>query len=401
MLKYAIRHYSRRPLSNLLLILQMIVIHVICIALISSVASRYDEYAPFRSVMRGEGNYYNIMNAFDPDTGDVYSAEQLAQKLNGNCRISCVYDHYDVYWHTKDAWDSELFRVLTLDDDILRDYCPPLSAGEWISVSRDYGGCVPVVITPNKMGYTLGTKLQYRIGEDERTAVVVGILQDYGRVPIPVPVEDDGELSVHQFYTTYSAAVEGQPLLISAESLFTPTYSQQNGMMFVQYPDGISAEDQAENHAFLLRYGSVFQNAELPMLRHNTWRYIFAQFLTLLPVAAAVLILAVTSILSMSALAAKRQLRDYAVYALCGLPWKRCLRIHAAEMMLSNATAFVLTWVGMFVCKPLYENTVLRIGISQILSGVVVMLFCLVTALILPRQLFHRNSLKTVLQNEE
>ena len=130
------------------------------------------------------------------------------------------------------------------------------------------------------------------------------------------------------------------------------------------------------------------------MLRNNSWRYIFAQCLTLLPIAAAVLILCITSILSMSALAAKWQIRDYAVYALCGLPWKSCIRIHASEMLISTFAAYILTWIGMIFCRPLYEDTVIRIGLLQILSGVFVMAFCMLAAHILPRQLFRRSSLK-------
>ena len=397
MMKYAFRHFSRRPLTNFILIIQMLVIHIITIALVSSITSRYEEYTPFKSILNGEGYYYNMSMAFDPETKECLNKDQLAQKLKGNPEIICV---YDPPFFVEVGLDTELC-LLTLDDAVIRDYKFLLAEGEQIDLNKDYNGYVPVMISSNNLGYRVGMQIPYKQGDQERTALVVGVLQDFARVPIPVPVDHNGELSVHQFYTKYSTAVEEKLLIISAESLFTPYNYVVNGMVFVKYPNGVSENDQTENHEYMMEYGKVYQSAEFAILRHNSWRYIFSQCVTLLPVAAAVLILCITSILSMSALAAKRQIRDYAVYALCGLPWKSCIRIHAGEMLISTFAAYILTWIGMILCRPLYEDTVMRIGLPQILSGIFVMAFCMLAALILPRQLFRRSSVKTVLQGNE
>lgn len=405
MMKYAFRHFSRRPLTNFLLILQMLVIHVIAAALVSSAASRYEEYAPFRRTLKGDGYYYNMVTCSDPETGAVYTREALAEKLRGNVSITRISNIGNAAYPCDGEWTSEVFTTVQLDDEILNDYPFTLMEGEQIDLKKDYGELVPVIVSENKLGYGLGTQIPYKQGDDiMRTAVVVGILKDFARVPIAVSTSDS-DLSVHQFYTNYSTAVEGKPVLIAPESLFTyqPYSCVFNGMIFIQYPDGISEEDKAANHEFMLRYGNglALQSMDFPTLRRNSWRYIFAQCLTLLPVVTAVLILCITSILSMSALAAKRQIRDYAVYALCGLPWKFCIKIHAFEMLISAFAAYLLTWVGMILCRPLYEDTVLRIGLPQIITGLFVMAFCMLTARILPRQLFRRSSLKTVLQDNE
>lgn len=421
MLKYAWRHFRRRLLSNLLLILQMSVIQLICAALISSVVSRYDLYAPLRQFLRGEGDYYTLTLGFDPETGDVPDSAGVEQKLRGNARVFCAYDpcasiqvspeYEQIYLRDPDGERSfeqigghTLFfnsmRVITYDDAILRAFQPQLSAGEWIDPDRDYGGRVPVLLTENQFGYELGDTFLYSVDhETTRTAIVVGLLAPFARVLLPAPAGGEA-LSVHTLCTQYSADFEGKSLLISSDRLFSHIHGQPNGVMFVQYPDGISEADHAANHAWLMRCGAV-QSAALPVLRRDSLRYIFGQCLTLLPVVICALILTLTSILSMSALAAKRQLRSYAVYAVCGLPWTHCLRLHAAETLLSASAAFAVTFFVQILFPPLLHSTVLRLGIWQFIGGFLITIFFVFSSVLLPNQLFRGNTLRSILQTKE
>ena len=402
-LKYAFRHFARRPVINFFLILQLIAILFVCIAMVSSIVSRNDEYKPIKPLISGQGGFYAISNGFEPDTGLAsLSPEYIQSKLKGESKVCGSYfPMASVLYHNK--WNMQDFECITYDDELLFAIEPRLLAGEWFQNQQDYGDAVPVVVSEST-GLSVGTHLTYTQDNEHKSvydAVVIGILPDSTRILKPAPPRGN-PVSAHYFYYNYNTEIEGKHLLIASEKAFSKDiHGQPNGLLIVQYSGSLSDEELAYNQSYLRSLRTIQFSSDLEKIRECTESYIYEQCAALFPIAVSVLILSLTSLFSMSALASKRQLRDYAVYATCGLPWNKCAWIQAGEIMIAGTAALVITWGLLLFWNPISSITVVRLGWQQFISSIGVMLFCFLTAMVIPLRLIRKHSAKTILNENE
>lgn len=87
-----------------------------------------------------------------------------------------------------------------------------------------------------------------------------------------------------------------------------------------------------------------------------------------------VLILTLVGALSTSALSAKRQLKNYAVYYICGLKWKQCATVN-------------------------FWSSVIEFGICQFLGCLVIMAVYVLLSLIRPLNIIGNNTPNQVLKS--
>lgn len=82
--KLAYKNILRDPIMNLLMVLQMIVIFFITISMTSSILSRFAYFLPFKDLLKNDGDYYNMLFSYAPETLDPnFKTEELTAKLRG------------------------------------------------------------------------------------------------------------------------------------------------------------------------------------------------------------------------------------------------------------------------------------------------------------------------------
>ena len=403
-LKLAIRHYSRYPFVNFCLILQLIIIQVMSIAMTSSIESRYKDYNTLHTLLVGDGNVYSFRNGMNPDTKIAsFGSDEIQKKLFSHAIVTCSYDPWLRILDSDDQWTSEGVNAITYDDALISHFIPELDCGEWFDLSNTEISSTPVVISHNNYDLNVGDHFQYSLdNETAKDAVVIGIIKEGAKVIYPGSASRTG-FQIKDLYKNYYFQIEEKMLVISAERFMNNGYhGQPSGIMIVQYPHGITEEQQISNDIFLKKIGMMtFCSSNLQDFRYHSQKYIYEQVISLLPIALSVVILSLISIICMSALLVKRQLRDYAVYSICGLAWKQCAIIQLYELFICATSSSFIVWLGLLFLKPFYQNTVITIGVWQLLISIIIALLCLIVAMMLPLQLLRKKTPKMIIQESE
>ena len=135
-------------------------------------------------------------------------------------------------------------------------------------------------------------------------------------------------------------------------------------------------------------------------MKANSRNYIFSQIYTLFPILICILILTLISAVSISALSAKNQLKNYAVYYICGLKWKQCVMINFYSSLVSVIFSFIMSIIPIFVMKLTGAGeTVIDFGIWQFISCVLIMLLYIILSLILPISIIGKNTPNQILKS--
>lgn len=126
----------------------------------------------------------------------------------------------------------------------------------------------------------------------------------------------------------------------------------------------------------------------------------FSQFNNLLPILISILIMTLVSAISVSALSTKRQLKNYAVYYICGLKWKQCSLINLVSC---TSIAFISIIIAGF-CTIVLKNTffsesVLELGILQIFICINISFLYIVLSALLPLKIIKNNTPREVLKS--
>jgi len=136
-------------------------------------------------------------------------------------------------------------------------------------------------------------------------------------------------------------------------------------------------------------------------MKKNSLDYIFQQIYILLPILICILILTLVSAISVSALSAKRQLKNYAVYYICGLKWKQCALINFYSSLISVLISFVLSIISIIVIiiTDSFGETVIELGMWQILSCILIMTIYVLLSVLLPISIIGNNTPNQVLRS--
>lgn len=139
--------------------------------------------------------------------------------------------------------------------------------------------------------------------------------------------------------------------------------------------------------------------SSIDAINQNSLSYIYESVKLLLPIAIAVLILVMTSVISMSALFTKQQLRYYSIYYICGLKWKRCVLINFYSALLTASGALFVTFLGVACFQPALAQTVVSLGGWQLLICTLLTVFYLLISVILPVQIVYGQTPKDILRS--
>lgn len=136
------------------------------------------------------------------------------------------------------------------------------------------------------------------------------------------------------------------------------------------------------------------------IMKANSFEYIFSQIYNLMPIFVCVFILTLVGAISTSALSAKRQLKNYAVYYICGLRWRQCALINFFSSLTCALISFVLSISAAFIAKVfgILGETVIELGIWQLLGCAIIILLYILLSMILPISIIGKNSPNQVLK---
>lgn len=243
------------------------------------------------------------------------------------------------------------------------------------------------------------------LGEDEEqphiSVKVVGIIAENEKVLLS---SETYENDYRDVYLSCENDAGNTPVLFLRQQDFEQYADFMNyrhaGDLFVSYPDSITEDALAESQKIIKDNADYTTSMEFSELKEGSLDYIAEQVYTLLPIAVGVLILTLTGAMSVNAISIKKQLRNFSIYYICGLQWKKCIWINTLilflQVLFAGIISFAMIEIGQWT--GLLNSTVIQLGIWQLLCCIAIGCFYLGLSLLLPLQIIHKTTPNEVLK---
>ncbi len=396
LLKLGLKNLKHNLLMNILTILQMTASFIILISMISSVMSRFTYYIPFKDILDKKGQFYNVFNVINPDTGSTLrSTDEIQNLLDGNPEITA---QYNAWLHYEEGSRSDYF--ISYDDKYVEIFKPELESGRWFDTDSPSQQTVPVVVSQNNYNFKVGDKIVLYCFDEKIDAKVIGILKENAKI-IYTTENFDINIDYRSLYKNYSFEQEEKAafLLMQKDLIDKPVVMQLNGNVMVTYPDN-TAKDVIENNTIKMKMLNVLKFESNDDIKKNSQKYILSQINHITPVFVCILVLTFIGAISVSALSAKQQLKNYAIYYICGSQWKQCALVNffSALICVSISLALSTGIIAVMIANGLLENTVIELGFRQISGCIIIALIYVILSMILPLRIIGKSTPNQVLK---
>lgn len=418
-LKMAWAALKRSKLSNLLTVLQLAAALLVTLVMVSAVCLRFRKYTPFADYFNRQGFLVETMSVAqfgERVTGgeieNFDTNEAISKWFSAPVEVICPRNPW--FWvgvpPKNDPQANPQLNAYT--EDFLRRWKPILKEGHFLS--GDPGGdVIEAVVTYNETEWQVGdtTEVQWYEMEEDGGLVQVGStpLKIVGMLEDGEPLAGVGGVNTQDFrlfWRPFSMEREGQVyMLFSEEQLERLTQTDKyHGLygrcMLIRYTEPVTEEQIETDYKMLSRRGNAAYIMKMTELRENSKEYLYTEVYKLLPVIIMLTLLVAVSSISATAISTRKRLRDYAVFALSGLPWGRCIVINLLQSLITAAAAGILAAAGAVALQytPLRESFFVSFGIWQVVGCGALILLYLLISLLMPKIMLSRNSVREILK---
>ena len=423
LLKTALKTLRKNLGLNIFIFIQFTAVLLVLSFMVSSLYLRFRTYIPFRDYFEAEGYFCCFDYPTDTDVVRTTDTGKMLSELSASDAVAVhqLILQYSDELNNSDA-DEQLGNVLTpdtnmiipegysYDDEIIERYTPELSKGRWIDVNSNE---IEAVVSANSGLSDVGeTIILWAVMKDETgykkfysfKAKIVGELRDNAEIFCGTGRSFDNPSYRNAFYP-YSAKTEGKPLVLLSSSALSKNareiYQPVHPIALIRYDENASAEEMKKDKKILMDSGCkvIFKLSEIDV---NSKTYLYEQLYQLLPLTIIMLILAVVSCISGSALSTRKRQRDYANYYLVGLTWNKCILINLIQSLIIEAAALVTAFSAAAIIQAtaLSESFVIIINGWLILALFAALAVFTAASLIMPALMLRSGSPKEILQSE-
>lgn len=411
---------SNNLIQYMFIVLQSVIVMFVLFLGISIYTSRYEKLKAVKEIIGDSGIVINVEHIYwagdNPDNMVCCEKEELEQLLQ-DANVFCTYNAW-VSYNFKDIWYDYQAKSLAYDDEVAFAFEPQMDEGRWLKESDNATVVIEAIITNNKVGIEVGSELTIEFDSlgnplpEPLKIKIVGVVSDNTAI-IGQPMSHvEEQKDVRDCYMSYSSEYEYKPYIFflkkdlrNAENkVFGQPYitTMIQGIQFVSFSNKITKEEEDDIMSVVKSPKFVMNNMlDMKQLDDNTKRYIWDQLNEFLPIFIAFLVLAVISVVCISAIVTRTQLRNYAIYYLLGLEWKDCAKIQIYQQIILQILSFLCVVVGLAIMCITNKtgNTLLEFGFEQISACVIYMAICVLCSGILPLIIIKRNSPKEILTN--
>lgn len=409
-------------------VLQLSAALLVTAMMVSSICLRYSRYTPFKDFFQGRGSmaqyapflpYFSDM--MTDETGEarfVETTEEFSSHFAAPVETLGLHSLWTAIEPKSKALRADKtyhIQAKSMDAELIERYTPPLAAGRWLSTNPDVdmpeavisyqtddwqvGDIVTLHFSFNSI---LDETLLYTQDVDVK---IVGMLADGAEIPGMLGLVTN---DFRDFFSPWSNEREGSSLLlcsypqIAALDTKPATIQPYSGYVLMHYTEPVTAEECLADQQLMMQNGANYV-FDLEDMETRSRAYLWQEVYNLLPIIVMLMILVAVSSISTTALATRRRLRDYAVYALSGLPWKRCILINAAQSVITAFAAAVIAVIGGAVISTsaLRDTFYLQLNGWVLLVAAGVILLYLAVSLLMPHVMLRRNSVREILKSSE
>lgn len=414
-LKHIIKELKSSAFMNTIIVVQMVIVFICTMAASSIVTYYYNCYHKTSDLYKSKGEIYRVDGVVHK-TIPLNSSKNL-EELLVKCDIFGMYDTWALYFDN-DMKEYE-YRTISYDREIIETYTPKLKEGRWINPNRD-DGVVEAVIVENEYNLSVGDKLimcdVYMAQPDRCLEVeIVGIMEDGARfIGQGLHVTGEGSRAnledYRDIYVDYFLEEQKIPVMLtSVYSVYMSSYMKKNncmmteleGLLFINYNSGITEEEIEYNKKVLNRDARITGKISMDEFRQNSIATIKEKLYGILPIFICVFILVIISGMCNFAISIKKHMRDYTVFAICGMPWRMSTIISIIKSLImctiSLIMSFVLVYIGLRM--EIIKQTTLELGFIPLLACVIVGAIYILVSAIMPYALVKGTNLNSELRN--
>ena len=405
LLKTALKNLKRSPIMNMICLVQLTAVFLIAAVMTSTMSVRYRTYAPLEKYLsqRGIFAFYNsyLFGAVKPggdlDYDAVFSVEELQQYMNAEKAVT-VRSNYVV--------SGEIINDIFIYDDETVKWNPGIERGKWLSTNADE---LEIVISDGVFGLDIGDEAEFMLPPYNCPGVtvkarVVGVLREDARLLGERSYIDNSDFSYRNLSNPlYKHPSDNGVICMSNSELnrfFPEAYEQPVKAVFFMYGD--ASEDVIEEAIKTADSMRATEILRLEQINKNSRSYLRDELLKLLPIVIMLMILVIVSSVSISAIAARRRLKDYAKYYVLGLQWKQCAVVNLFQSLITGAAALLISIAALFAVSltPLSQTITIIVNSWLVFALLGILALYLVFSMIMPLLMLRSTTPKALLQAE-
>lgn len=404
----AVRNIKKDAVVHMLTVLQLAAVIVIAAAMVSSVLLGYKYYEPFRDILQSNG----IFCVFSPRANhspDQDPAKTIADNEMKNFFpeienvISC---NIGYSWLTDNEGhyiDAPTQQVL-YDDEIIKRYRPEIDEGHWLNTSEN-AECIEAVVSENNLGIKVGDKIKMSFfsleeGDTIKDVLIVGKLAENTKI-VGYNNSYKGDVSINSLYGTTSFDIEEETIFFMSSNYLSDTTTILQGIygpVLITFSEDCS-DDRIEEIRQELSGYNCQASYLLSEVNKNSMSKIFSYLTDLLPIIIVLLIMITVSGISSSALAARREMKSFAIFYITGLQWKHCGLIGLIGSSILALFSTILSVAAILIIKSAAIGTDITILFrwQTVLCAVAIIAFFILISMIMPLIILSRTTPKQIL----
>lgn len=396
-LHYGFLSIIKKPLFNLLIIIELAGIFIVGNLAIAASNSRMVYYEPFSEIIHSSGYIVEPGGAFfteydrNKTVKKTYdSLEKVKVITNYNCsKLSNLKKFYKI----SDPREFYSKTIYAFDNSIYSKFNLPLASGRWASCTKNSKGQVEAVVLVNSDTVELGDVVPFYNTEDEKAfdIVIVGIIENNDLVPdVIFPMNEDFGIDRH--YNTQMSSGDSMYFVASgADESLTDEGEMGHSCSYMIYTEAPDEKVEKENLEKLKTLDCM--TLKLSTLRENSDKYLFEQFIKIMPVLLGVFLIVLVELICSVTMNTRNQMRNYGIYYLCGCRWKDIVKISAANSAIILSFGAIIGAVGvvLFEFTPYASLFEQNLDFNNIYLTLLIVLIMLIMSLIIPAFMLKRT----------
>jgi ABC-type antimicrobial peptide transport system permease subunit len=369
-----------------MLILQLTILISAINFILASYNSRDILYEPYEDLINKQGfllfeKDYQTQDEINKDYWHTHYefAENVLPKLKGDIEI-----YFQQEYHG-DGSNVNPFKIVIVPDEVYDKFKLPLTNGNYDSA----------VIVPNKYGLTVGDK----IGGIE----ISGILTD--PTYIPGLTSFDVDIDVRIFYHNTALSFSDDTIyVITSKSEFEKTGIEDSKLsrepaIFAYYTTPVSEEIYKENKKIILE--NNIRCVELSEFKEQTDNYMNENLFKYIPLIILVFVVSMIGLVGTTAINVLSQLKNYAVFFLCGARWKKCVKIciYNVGIKLFAATLISVLLFTVAYLTGMFETYGLVLNMVNVIITLGTVVIAVFLSIIIPYLIILKKSPVDILRN--
>jgi hypothetical protein len=338
----ALKLLWKRKLTNTVIVVQLL----LSIIMLAQVFVAIEDYRDnLRAVNELPVNDTIVLSAFD-----YYNPEYVTQQILSSPQVDSV---GRVYMNDFVFCNNVLCNLAAYNKGIISHYSPELQSGFWLSDCPPADGSAIPAVVSGDMGLKIGDRTDVHLPDEETCRIaVVGILKRPTQYLFP-----SGGASPEYF--SAKSVISQKPVIIvrytdfgDSSTFVPPPYAPISTNVFVFLKSGAADTNIDAIRTEWGKYGEATPLISLVSTFNTNMNQMIGGTTIMFVV---FLLLAVTGVLSNNVIQSLRNRRQFTVYYLLGMDWKKGAAVEACRVgiliIITMALSLVLGKVGLFMLE--------------------------------------------------